>query len=888
MAMAMAMAEGGGEVKKEEEERGGGGGGEKASEGAFVGAIVKVERWRDRRGRLRMARPHPLAGRTGEGAPIAPPGWLWKAGYRNSDMYFYSPLGEKFRSQLQLQTYLANVPNPPPLSAFRWRIRPEEFKDGPLPGVPPEDPPQPSARKKGRSASTELSVANKRRKLTTKKKPAQLKLKERPRRTRKVNDHSVDAVKKSSDMQTNGFTSKIGRKLEHGQGKRRKKETDRTGKKETVNSSFSHLLSAPTSYNVLSKNAEILQKFLDEAARLKEKGEQEIDELRNVLLIRKHSAAQLSKYPESVLRVFFFLLRNEEPPSSFGTKELIEFCSKWSCKHKHYWCLLESSRLETFEPFLPNSPIAFTMKENGEQMLVRSDAQDVLHQQMAGNGIHQSQQGLEESSMIFPFQKFDNSPAEDTKDLAGWQETQAIDGVPNECAERVSGDMNSIDQIVHSKGVIEASPIESEFCAPEAGEIGNQFLTPRHAGESMDLDEKDLILTAEDLAVKADDAYLSKETFQKNLEDFYATPHLERESVEAQMNHGQLVLYEDYKPQPHPSKCGCQICSRDPFFCYGCTCSLCKVFIQHKQSWMFIKCPICSHFCHLECSLKARRAGVVKELDMDGEFLCPCCLNKSDLVPFWIDRVKDALTSIDRPMVQKYLTSAVLVFNGTQRQDFQTVHRNVMELHDSLLYNTPCPHLQQILQQIQEKVEGFSAAFNHTERSVDPACLPGLDMQEAEVFQEEEKVREGQKRAELDYVEWLLAEKNADTQRLILRDAQEEMKKAELDIRSKASHARASRTSVQQAENRLHLLKRNSTFKALSKEQLEKQRAALDLELAELNKLQNELGSLSSETHEDSDIRFSPLLEDFKTQRKRVETAKARLEQIDFLNNFFV
>ncbi len=69
--------------------------------------------------------PHPLAGQTGEGAPFAPPNWIWKAGQRLSDMYFCSPEGRRVRSQIQLQDYLSSIPNPPPFSQFCWRVTPE-------------------------------------------------------------------------------------------------------------------------------------------------------------------------------------------------------------------------------------------------------------------------------------------------------------------------------------------------------------------------------------------------------------------------------------------------------------------------------------------------------------------------------------------------------------------------------------------------------------------------------------------------------------------------------------------------------------------------------------------------------------------------------------------
>lgn len=73
-----------------------------------------------------MARmSHPLAGKTGEGPPIAPPNWKWRAGNRMSDMYFYSPSGKQFRSRPELANYLPTLDNPPDANLFCWRVTDE-------------------------------------------------------------------------------------------------------------------------------------------------------------------------------------------------------------------------------------------------------------------------------------------------------------------------------------------------------------------------------------------------------------------------------------------------------------------------------------------------------------------------------------------------------------------------------------------------------------------------------------------------------------------------------------------------------------------------------------------------------------------------------------------
>lgn len=73
-------------------------------------------------GDVKMVKVHPLAGKCGEGPPLAPESWKWRAGNRLSDMYFTSPTGEKFRSRPELNIFLATLDNPPPLDSFRWRV----------------------------------------------------------------------------------------------------------------------------------------------------------------------------------------------------------------------------------------------------------------------------------------------------------------------------------------------------------------------------------------------------------------------------------------------------------------------------------------------------------------------------------------------------------------------------------------------------------------------------------------------------------------------------------------------------------------------------------------------------------------------------------------------
>lgn len=108
--------------------------------------------------------------------------------------------------------------------------------------------------------------------------------------------------------------------------------------------SFESILAGRSSFKWLYDSA-TLEKFLEEARGLKTKSAAETDEMRNVLLDRHLDASNICKYPNSVIRVFVRLLRNEEAPASMSKNELAHLCVNWKCKKRHYWCLLEDGRM---------------------------------------------------------------------------------------------------------------------------------------------------------------------------------------------------------------------------------------------------------------------------------------------------------------------------------------------------------------------------------------------------------------------------------------------------------------------------------------------------------------------------------------------------------------
>ncbi|KAJ7531218.1 hypothetical protein O6H91_14G036800 [Diphasiastrum complanatum] len=531
-----------------------------------------------------------------------------------------------------------------------------------------------------------------------------------------------------------------------------------------------------------------MQKFLNEAQSLKDKSDAELNQLRAVVLNRSLDPLNLSRYPESALRVFFLLLRNQEAPSFLEKKDLTQLCSKWSCKRKQFWCFLEAQ---------------------GEQLYadVGFKADQCLGQRKS----------IQPAAMVLAADNiFELRP--NAASLRNLHVTK----VKETMNAHVNGIFNGA--MGHSQCLIKPEP----------------------------MDDEDLLHT--------------QDTSPGTVNERHPGMHVNEELT----------------------NCYCEACSRDPLFCYGCSCSLCRELISQTEIWSFIRCIECSHVCHLECAWKARKAGVVKEMGLDGEFLCPSCLEKNDLITFWKERVKGAVTSMDSFMLEKQLFSAVVLLNGTQREMYESIHGQLRDLHSAVVNNAPSLHIQQTLCEIGEKLNALPDSQMPSDVFGELSQIVPTGFQSVDLLALEAKVFEYQKIAELNYAEWLEAEKHAETQRSLFKDAEERLKKAEEDTNIRADYAKASKKLWQRSKSRLLLLKRSFKAKVTSKEQIELHKKVLDTELMELGRLQDQLKSFNSRSSNFPGRDFPSLKDDLKVQRKRIQAAQAMLEHIIFLENFFL
>lgn len=290
--------------------------------------------------------PHPLAGKSGEGAPVAPPNWKWRCGNRLSDMYFYSAEGKKFRSRVELASYLNTLSNGPSQDEFCWRPTEEILKTGIWTKESPSEP-----RKTLKSRAKIVDT-------------------ERPAKKAKQSDRSSNGSPKMQSPSTvhNGvqfsqveplairapgpvlskkvtpFRSRKKKKATKDETKLKGKKTEteakaqktvseaKTEKPATTSShTFKEILAEPSSFTWLF-DQHTMDKFREEARKLNDLSATEISEMRKLLVERNPQMGNMSKYPNEALKVFLRLLGtnglSDEPSDTLGKVELAGLCVK--------------------------------------------------------------------------------------------------------------------------------------------------------------------------------------------------------------------------------------------------------------------------------------------------------------------------------------------------------------------------------------------------------------------------------------------------------------------------------------------------------------------------------------------------------------------------------
>ncbi|BBN02853.1 hypothetical protein MPTK1_2g18710 [Marchantia polymorpha subsp. ruderalis] len=649
-------------------------------------------------GDVKMVKVHPLAGKCGEGPPLAPESWKWRAGNRLSDMYFTSPTGEKFRSRPELNIFLATLDNPPPLDSFRWRVT-EDFlakhqviaqdarrrQSGE--GGSKKQNEESCAEKKATKRKDVVDDAQEKRKKKVKTEISTTPQQPSPPPTVPNTDASPiphTPIPESAPASQGGVADTDGI-FKTPSAKRRSKV--KANKKDHFDKDcgdrfFPSILASKASWKWLYDN-EVATRFLAEAEKLKGKDELEIPDFRNLLLHRSSDMNNISRYSNQVLRVFVQIMRNVEPPASMGKVELVHLVVSWKCKKKHQWCLLETTRLAT--------PDSKSSKGDGCPAGSRDDKLPGQNATVSSNrGSIPASEGTTNRGQIAgaSAQRESISRSGGSKKTPRGRE-QFVEPLGN----------------LHNPGFrSQSSPLDLNVKLPSGPEVVTAKEEPGHETDSQQIPMPKANAHIPKSAKPRAGAGLSRSGGKKSSAPGASTPAnrgsgategsahppevvaasearynvqykqnenvviLQRISTNAEGNQstanqlhgvrlppgevqgsstradGSNVMESTQEVPPVPptcntdkdgSDCRCKVCSSDHGFCRGCMCCFCSNAVKPEDDWMALRCD-CKHLSHVKCAMEKKMAGVVKELELDAELSCPSCSQKLDLGPFFV------------------------------------------------------------------------------------------------------------------------------------------------------------------------------------------------------------------------------------------------------------
>lgn len=133
----------------------------------------------------------------------------------------------------------------------------------------------------------------------------------------------------------------------------------------------------------------------------------------------------------------------------------------------------------------------------------------------------------------------------------------------------------------------------------------------------------------------------------------------------------------------------CDICCSEPGFCRDCCCILCSKPIEFSNEGLnFIKCEapmlnmfICGHVAHIHCALRAHLAGKVSgTIDLDVQYFCRRCDNKTDLLPHVDKIIKFCVSIDDNGGVMAMLSLGLCLLQKTERESAKYLEDVITEL----------------------------------------------------------------------------------------------------------------------------------------------------------------------------------------------------------------
>ncbi|KAH9318923.1 hypothetical protein KI387_020692, partial [Taxus chinensis] len=893
--------------------------------------------------------PHALASRKGEGPPMAPPGWKWSTGKRTKDIIFVAPEGVRFRSKVALTSFLANYPNPPAEDEFLWRVKPSDFRNVPLPGVEKKRHPR------GNIKSLSKEIQKQRRPQKRKSKIQQHENLKQDTRAPLIGDSSISGtstVKTEADIEQD-MVFEI--PMSHGRKRKRPLRhelkacqscgplgdyvgchvldhhgVDNNMHGSTMKQKGSKHYSCHTSVSNeeifianlyqgnhakdrqsidnhsarLHEAARVLHSFLIQSGELKKRGDIQVNELYKILLNLQVTRDSMKTFPMNVVRAFVLLTRNEAAPSTLGRRALVRLCTKWYCKYKRFWCLLEEHRIDSsVENFIRDTSSLYQLHAAQS----KSEAQKyqcMVDPFVEGQHVdyHSNANSVPETNLkVFGISDYSNTAARfggscyKNKPCKKCKQYQAIrDAFTNFSSKELQTQRDLANKSVDicDNPIVGAGKQNTELLFPTPNKKSaseEPFLTNKtrsyssvHPGNEADRKNADL---SNDESLAMHDQKFSPATIDYqyvNSQDLFDVNHVVdaagyEKGIDNFLGNGCLDRKNDNSKAKLRSvveiaNCNCKSCCANVHFCPGCMCYVCHLSIQPDETWSYIKCS-CHHIFHLECTLKERIGGVVEDKNIDGEFLCPVCTVKCDLFPFWRERLKNALENESTDIVQKHLKSAISAMDGTQRKSLKDLNIKVLDAYESVTY-TPFSDLQRLLVSILEGVNMLKIA-----KEIDGFLERSFEKKEIELLESEKLVNLTKRMADRDAELYKKSQEFVGTRIELLAQVQENLKKAEVEMQLADQNAQCSSRAAKKARKRLKILQWYHKPQFGTKKLVEVQRKMYEREVSELIRIQRMIRDINFYC-EESLPELGLLLETMKQQRQKVEVAHRKMEEM--------
>lgn len=136
------------------------------------------------------------------------------------------------------------------------------------------------------------------------------------------------------------------------------------------------------------------------------------------------------------------------------------------------------------------------------------------------------------------------------------------------------------------------------------------------------------------------------------------------------------------------------------------TCVHCQQAVSPAELRLAIQCgrPACSRYAHALCAVEQGYAGVLEAPALDGQYLCRLCGTKSDLLPYWKERLAAAATGEGLALGQ-HLGLAARLLHKTRRAEVEAVQAQVEYAVAQLVAGQDADIIAKLLRQLAAEAD---------------------------------------------------------------------------------------------------------------------------------------------------------------------------------------